>query len=83
MNGKPIAVERASFSILTFKKNGSLVSPLSDRHDGPALSWRWRLIHPSATRLWPMPALDFWLEGVNGRPRRWFDGGLNRRPWED
>ena len=32
MNGKPIAVVRSSFSILTFKKNGSLVSPLSDRH---------------------------------------------------
>jgi len=32
MNGKPIAVERSSFSILTFKKNGALLSPLSDRH---------------------------------------------------
>jgi len=32
MNGKPIAVVRSSFSILTFKKNGSLVSPLLDRH---------------------------------------------------
>ena len=32
MNGKPIAVVRSSFSILTFKKNGVLVSPLSDRH---------------------------------------------------
>ena len=32
MNGKPIAVERSSFSMLTFKKNGALVSPLSDRH---------------------------------------------------
>lgn len=32
MNGKPIAVERSSFSIMTFKKNGALVSPLSDRH---------------------------------------------------
>jgi hypothetical protein len=32
MNGKPIAVVRSSFSILTFKKNGALVSPLSDRH---------------------------------------------------
>ncbi len=32
MNGKPIAVERSCFSILTFKKNGALVSPLSDRH---------------------------------------------------
>jgi hypothetical protein len=32
MNGKPIAVERSWFSIFTFKKNGALVSPLSDRH---------------------------------------------------
>jgi hypothetical protein len=32
INGKPIAVERSWFSILTFKKNGALVSPLSDRH---------------------------------------------------
>jgi len=32
MNGKPIAVERSSFSILTFKKNGTLVSPLLDSH---------------------------------------------------
>ncbi len=32
MNGKPIAVERSWFSILTFKKNGALVSPLADRH---------------------------------------------------
>jgi hypothetical protein len=32
MNGKPVAVERSSFSILTFKKNGALVSPLLDRH---------------------------------------------------
>lgn len=32
MNGKPIAVERSSFSILTFKKNGALVSPLLDPH---------------------------------------------------
>jgi hypothetical protein len=32
MNGKPIAVVHSSFSILTFKKNGTLVSPLSDRH---------------------------------------------------
>ena len=32
MNGKPVAVERYSFSILTFKKNGALVSPLLDPH---------------------------------------------------
>jgi hypothetical protein len=32
MNGKPIAVELSWFSVLTFKKNGALVSPLSDRH---------------------------------------------------
>jgi hypothetical protein len=32
LNGKPIAVERSSFSMLTFKKNGALVSPLFDRH---------------------------------------------------
>jgi len=32
MNGKPIAVVRSSFNILTFKKTGALVSPLSDRH---------------------------------------------------
>jgi hypothetical protein len=32
MNGKPIAVERSWFSVLTFKKNGALVSPLADRH---------------------------------------------------
>ncbi len=32
MNGKPIAVERSWFSMLTFKKNGSLVSPLLDPH---------------------------------------------------
>jgi hypothetical protein len=32
MNGKPIAVVRSSFSILTFKKNGALLSPLLDRH---------------------------------------------------
>ena len=31
-NGKPIAVERSSFSILMFKNNGTLVPPLSDRH---------------------------------------------------
>jgi hypothetical protein len=32
MNGKPIVVERSCFSVLTFKKNGALVSPLADRH---------------------------------------------------
>jgi hypothetical protein len=32
MNGKPIAVERSWFSVLTFKKNDALVSPLADRH---------------------------------------------------
>jgi hypothetical protein len=32
INGKPVAVERSSFSILTFQKNGALVSPLLDRH---------------------------------------------------
>jgi hypothetical protein len=32
MNGKPIAVERSSFSMLTFENNGALVSPLADRH---------------------------------------------------
>ncbi len=32
MNGKPIAIERSSFSILTFKKDGALMSPLTDRH---------------------------------------------------
>jgi hypothetical protein len=32
MNGKPIAVERSSFSILTFETNGALVSPLIDTH---------------------------------------------------
>lgn len=32
INGKPIAVERSSFSIATFKKNGALVSPLLDPH---------------------------------------------------
>ena len=32
MIGKPIGVVRSSFCILTFKKNGALVSPLSDRH---------------------------------------------------
>jgi hypothetical protein len=31
-NGQPIQVVRSSFSILTFKKNGALVPPLSDRH---------------------------------------------------
>lgn len=31
-NGQPIQVVRSSFSILTFRRNGSLVSPLSDRH---------------------------------------------------
>jgi len=31
-NGRPIQVVRSSFSILTFKKNGTLVPPLSDRH---------------------------------------------------
>jgi hypothetical protein len=35
LNGKPIAVERCSFSILTFRKNGQLVSPLSDRLANP------------------------------------------------
>jgi hypothetical protein len=32
MSKKPIAVERSSFSVLTFDSNGALVSPLSDRH---------------------------------------------------
>lgn len=32
MSGKPIAVERSSFSVLTFRKDGSLVTPLLDRH---------------------------------------------------
>lgn len=32
LNGKPIAVERSWFSILTFKDNGALVPPLLDRH---------------------------------------------------
>jgi hypothetical protein len=32
VNGKPIAVERSWFSVLTFKNNGALVSPLADRH---------------------------------------------------
>jgi len=50
---------------------------------GHAPSWRSRLNNPSATPPWPMPALDFWLEGVNGRRRRQFDDGLSRRPWED
>ncbi len=41
MNRKAIAVERSTFSILTFKKNGALVSPLSDRHAyGPAVGFR-------------------------------------------
>jgi hypothetical protein len=32
MNGQPIQVVRSWFNILTFKKNGTLVPPLSDRH---------------------------------------------------
>ena len=32
LNGKPIAVERSWFSVLTFKKNGMLVSPTLDPH---------------------------------------------------
>jgi hypothetical protein len=32
LNGKPVAVERSSFSMLTFKKNGALLSPLWDPH---------------------------------------------------
>jgi len=32
LNGKPIAVVRSSFSISTFVKNGTLLSPLSDPH---------------------------------------------------
>ena len=32
VNGKPIAVERSWFSIMTFKENGALVPPLLDRH---------------------------------------------------
>jgi hypothetical protein len=32
MNGQPTQVVRSSFNILTFKKDGTLVPPLSDRH---------------------------------------------------
>jgi hypothetical protein len=32
MNGQPIQVVRSWFNILTFKKNGTLLPPLSDRH---------------------------------------------------
>ncbi len=32
MNGRPLAVLRSVFNILTFKKDGTLVPPLRDRH---------------------------------------------------
>jgi hypothetical protein len=32
MNGRPIVVLRSVFTMLTFKSNGTLVSPLRDRH---------------------------------------------------
>ena len=32
MSGQPTQVVRSSFNILTFKKDGTLVPPLSDRH---------------------------------------------------
>lgn len=32
MNGQPIQAVRSCFNILTFKKNGTLVPPLSDHH---------------------------------------------------
>jgi hypothetical protein len=45
LRGKVIAVDRSSFDILTFKKNGSLAWPLSDRHGPPR-----RVVARGATR---------------------------------
>src|SRR6266851_1615968 len=50
---------------------------------GPGLSWRWRLNNRSAARLWRMQKVNFWLEGVNGRPRRPSGDVLNKPPWAD
>src|SRR5580658_3150056 len=47
----------------------------------PALSWRSRLDNRTATQLWKMPALDFSLEGVNGRRRRPSGDALSKPPW--
>jgi hypothetical protein len=80
MNGQPIQVVRSWFHILTFKKNGTLASALSDPHYGPGPSWRWHSKNPFATRLWPIPALDFWLEEVNGHPRPPSGDPLSKRP---
>jgi hypothetical protein len=80
MNGKPIAVERFSSSILTFKKNEALVSPLLDPHVRARAELALAPENPFATRLWRMPALDFWLEGVNGRSRPPSGDALSKPP---
>jgi hypothetical protein len=45
-NGKPIAVVHSSYRILTFKKNGALVSPLMDRHVRARAELALALDHP-------------------------------------
>ena len=72
VNGEPTRVVQSSFNILTFRNNGALVPPLSDRHLRARVELALAPGTPSrgaeAPPL-PMPALDLWRGGVNGRPR--------------
>ena len=68
LNGQPIQVVRSSFSILTFKKNGTLGPPLSVRLVRARAELALAVDNLSATQLWPTSVLDLSLEAVNGRP---------------
>ncbi len=57
-NGTPIAVERSSFNILTFKKNGALVSPLADRHVRASAALALALDHPNPNHNPDTPVAD-------------------------
>lgn len=67
MNGRPIAVIRSVFSMMTFKRDGTLVSPLWDiPMCGRALSSRSRSTHRTPARALPTSLADSLREAANG-----------------
>ena len=81
MNGRPLAVVRSVFSMMTFKRDGTLVSPLRDPHVRARASSRSRSTHRTPARALPTPPADLSREVANGSRQLPSCGALSKLPW--
>src|SRR5271168_2675004 len=79
MNARPLAVLRSVFNMLTFKSDGTLVSPLRDRHVRARAELALALDSPPARALLT-PAPDSSREVANGSHPLPSCGALSKPP---